>query len=781
MELIMSNESIFKSLLHIPPFSSLSKNEIHLIAKYTTLQFYPKDSVMCKQEQTQFESIYLIQTGEIEIYYEIKNSKSQINVLKEGEILGAISILMNSGVAVRTAKVVRDLTCYAIPADIFKELCQKYGFFYNYFEDIFNQQIVDQSYAATIASNQALQFLSSIIPFSFLSERELEKTASRLSLVFYAKGTKILTQGVSQIESLHIIRSGAVERYFEEPTKNNLSTLMSEGELFGGISMLINNSISIRSLRTTEDTYFYTLPKSYFIELCNKHQQFIEYFTDTFGKRMLDSSYAAIVAKTMRPIEEPHQFLNQKVDRLYQTNLIYCNSDTSIQSAASIMSRNKCSSILIKNDKEKFVGIVTDYDLRDKVIANGLNIKNPVQEIMSFPLKSISSQALIVEALMKMMQSNVKHLAVTASDSDDEVIGIITNKDIMTIQSHSPLFLIREISSAVDVKKLKQLYQLMPEVIQSLISNGAKSRNLTRLITTISDAILNKIIEFAIKQEGEPPCDFAFMVFGSEGRKEQTLKTDQDNAIIFDDIKGVFVGELQSYFLKLGETICRWLNDVGYEYCKGEIMAQNPKWCQPISVWQKYFSSWMRAVEPDDLLKSTIFFDFRFAYGKSELVDKLRAFLMESLAEWPFFLHHMATNSQQIKPPIGFFRNFIVQSKGEHRDSFDIKKAMVPIIDFARIYALKNAISETNTQERLYQLYLSKKLKWENYNELEHAYSFLMQLRFVRQINAVILEKSEPDNYINPKKLTRIEQTMLKEIFSRIDTMQTEMVLGISA
>lgn len=209
-------------------------------------------------------------------------------------------------------------------------------------------------------------------------------------------------------------------------------------------------------------------------------------------------------------------------------------------------------------------------------------------------------------------------------------------------------------------------------------------------------------------------------------------------------------------------------------------MAKNPKWCQPLSVWKNYFLSWIRVAESDDLLSSTIFFDFRCAYGKAELVSELRSFLMDSLSEWPFFFRYMAENAQQFKPPIGFFRNFIVESKGEHRDAFDIKKVMVPIIDFARIYALKHGLSETNTQERLHQLFMRKILRWDTYNEMEHAYSFLMQLRFARQINAMMVEKAAPDNYINPKRLTRIEQTMLKEIFSRIDTMQKEISFGLS-
>ena len=684
----MNDDKILNFLSHIPPFAALPENELRRVAQFAVVQVYPGETIMLVQGQSKLDCIYIVQSGEIELYYERRGSKTQIYTLKEGQILGGISILMNSRISVRTAKVIKDATCCTIPVDIFLGLCKGYTLFNNHFVDAFSQLMANKSYAAIFASKEAFRFLSGIIPFSFLPEVEIEKIASELFLVFYPKETVLFAQGVSRIESLYIIRNGSVEQWFEEGNRNILSTLMSEGEVFGGISMLINNSISIRSLKTTEDTYFYVWPKHCFLDVCDKYEQFLDYFTDKFGKRMLDRSYASIVAKTMQPGEEALQFLNQPVNSIYQKNLIYCTSGTSIQSAAELMSRHKCSSILVKSNQGNFVGIVTDNDFRQKVIASGLDIKNPVEQIMSFPLKTISSQALVFEALMSMMQGNLSHLGVTGSD-DNNVIGIITNRDILTAQSQSPLFLIREISTAVNIEDLKQQYQLLPGVIQSLISNGATSRNLTRLITTISDAILNKIIAFAIEKAGQPPCNFAFMVFGSEGRKEQTLKTDQDNAIIFEEPAGTPIETIQSYFLELGDTICTWLNQVGYDFCKGDIMARNPQWCQPVSVWKTHFLSWIRVAEPDDLLKSTIFFDFRCAYGKQELVDELRSFLMDSLSEWSFFFRHMAESAQHFKPPIGFFRNFIVESKGDHRDSFDIKKAMVPIVDFARIYALR--------------------------------------------------------------------------------------------
>ncbi|MBU1566939.1 MAG: CBS domain-containing protein [Proteobacteria bacterium] len=626
-------------------------------------------------------------------------------------------------------------------------------------------------------NDQTLNFLSRLAPFSFLGESEIEKIASQVTLAYHPRNTTIFTQGLSKIEALFIIKNGGAEHFFEEDDYKIDGVLLSEGGLFGGISMLVNNSVSIRSLKTTEDTHFYLFPKAFFLDICKNNVQFLEFFTDSFGKRMLDRSYAAIVAKTIQPGAETLQFLNQPVSRISQKRLISCNTATTIQSAADMMSRNNCSSILVTSPEAGFVGIVTDHDLRQKVVASRLDIDNPVEKIMSFPLRTVSSHALIFEALLTMMQENIKYLGITGSE--EEVIGILTNRDILLAQGQSPLFLVGEIATADTINALQQLYQQLPGVIQTLIAHGAKAQNLNRMITTISEAILQKIIAIAIHEHGPPPCPFAFMVMGSEGRKEQTLKTDQDNAIIYEDVSGDQKVAVHTYFIALGKTICTALNAVGYDFCRGDIMAQNEKWCQPLAVWKDYFRSWIRFASPEDLLNSTIFFDLRCAHGHAPLVAELHIYLMERLAEWPLFLGYLAENAQHFKPPLGFFKNFIVESKGEHRDTFDIKKVMVPIIDYARIYTLKHGLSETNTQERLHQLYKRKLLSPETYHEMEQAYSFLMQLRFARQINAIMAENSAPDNHINPKKLTRIEQTMLKEIFSRIEHIQKEILVRI--
>jgi len=335
--------------------------------------------------------------------------------------------------------------------------------------------------------------------------------------------------------------------------------------------------------------------------------------------------------------------------------------------------------------------------------------------------------------------------------------------------------LIREISQAKTLETIMGKHSQLPGLIHSMLTSGTKTKTVTWLITTFSDAILEKIIEFALKEQGPPPVSFAFITLGSEGRQEQTLKTDQDNAIVFEDIdpsSGMTEEAVQHYFLELGEKICIWLDQAGYDLCLGGVMSKNAKWCQPLSNWKRYFTKWIRTAEPENLLHSTIFFDFRHAHGDKNLTEELRLHLLHSLKERSGFLRFMTENSLGFRPPIGFLGDFVVDSKGPHKKSLDIKTCMAPMVDFARIYSLKNGITQTNTHSRLYQLYIKRVFDRNDYNEIEQAYSFLLQLRFMRQINAIMGENVKPDNYINPKKLSKIEQRMLKEVLKKIKLLQ---------
>ncbi|MFC1879893.1 DUF294 nucleotidyltransferase-like domain-containing protein [Thermodesulfobacteriota bacterium] len=771
-------DDILQFWSNLPPFSKLPEKELSQVVNKASIKTYPKKTILSVQGRTTLECVYIVKKGSLELFYETEDERTLSGFLQPGEIFGGIYILMNAGLSVRTIQTVDDATLYTLPQDVFLDLCTRYDFFYDYFAEKFRDRMSNEAYASVATSGQIQHLLSRLAPFSFLPDKEIDRIAAAISIIYYPQNTMLFQHGRGKVEHLYIISKGAAERYVEEGDEKRLRGLLGEGDMYGGISLLLNKGIPIRTLKTTEDAQFYLLPKKIFFDVCKHHGAFSDYFTDTFGKRMLDRSYAEIISSNFRPPEDATQFFNLPVENVYKKELVACDQNLPIQAAAAIMTEHNSSSIFIREPGADLVGVVTDNDLRKKVTATGLDILKPVSEIMSSPLRIISSNALVFEALMEMMQHNIKHLGVR--DATNQITGVITNRDLLKVQGQSPVFIVREISGAKLINQLVQIRRQVPRLIQTLINTGAKAQNITRFLTTVSEGILKKIIGFALDEMGPPPAKFVFMVLGSEGRKEQTLKTDQDNAIIIEDVPGSSREEVMKYFLAFGGKVCNWLNEAGYDFCKGGVMAQNPQWCQPLAGWKKYFSEWIHTAAPEALLQASIFFDFRGAYGDMDLIGELRKHLFASLDGWPGFFRHLTENALYFTPPIGFFRNFLVESKGEHRDTFNIKAAMQPVVDYARIYALQHNIEETNTFERINQLLNLEKISSQEQNELETAYSYLMQQRFVTQVKTAMDQNGQPDNYINPKHLSRIEQTMLKEIFKRIEKFQGKLAFDFT-
>jgi CBS domain-containing protein len=261
---------------------------------------------------------------------------------------------------------------------------------------------------------------------------------------------------------------------------------------------------------------------------------------------------------------------------------------------------------------------------------------------------------------------------------------------------------------------------------------------------------------------------------GSEGRMEQTLSTDQDNSIVFENVKGKKLEEAQEYFLKLGKQVSLHLNEVGYKFCDGEIMASNPKWSQSLSVWKNYFSEWINSSDPQSILDASIFFDFRCVYGKKGFVNKLRQHVNKALDGKSVFFYHMAQSVVKYKPPLSLFGKIISKNHSGDHLNLDIKKIIFPIVGFIRLYALNNKLDETNTLQRLRALHLQEIINKTMYDELVLSYNYLMHLRFRFQANS-ILENRLPDNIIDLNKLTHIEVATLKKIFSEIGDLQTKL------
>lgn len=466
-------------------------------------------------------------------------------------------------------------------------------------------------------------------------------------------------------------------------------------------------------------------------------------------------------------------FFNQRVENLNVCSVAVCAPELPVHDAALIMEKQDTDILLVRSDDHKDLGVLTHHDLRKALIQQESPSGIPVSAIMSKGVISVPGQSSVFEAWHTMMNHSVSHLFIT--NNNGIISGVLDGDDVLAIQNYSPTVLLCKIRDAKHPDDIINLKAIMPYLITTLVECGAKPQNINHLTTLMSDTILHKFIEFAIEELGPPPASFSFIVFGSEGREEQTLHTDQDNAIVYADVAPDKARGVGVYFLSMGKKVCTWLNDAGYSFCYGNNMAMNPEYCQPLSVWKQYFSKWVFTGSAEDLLRTKIFFDFRTAYGDEAFEHSLREHLNQIVPDNSRFFQMLARNILPMAPPVGLFGNFIVESSGANRGSFDIKSSMMPIVDFARIYALKNKIKTSNTIKRLNALRELNILTELNHQEMVQAYSYLMQIRLRIQAEAVSNRSKDPSNYVFPKTLTSIEQKLLKEIFAQTKNFQVRL------
>jgi CBS domain-containing protein len=290
-------------------------------------------------------------------------------------------------------------------------------------------------------------------------------------------------------------------------------------------------------------------------------------------------------------------------------------------------------------------------------------------------------------------------------------------------------------------------------------------------VTAVTDAAVNRLIELAASEFGPPPARFAFVALGSEGREEQTLATDQDHAIIYEDVPEERDAAVQGHFLKLGRFVSDGLAQAGYPLCLGEIMAGNPRWCRPLRTWKAYFSEWLKTAEPKDILDLKIFFDFRPVFGELDFARQLRRHVDEVLAQEPPFLLHYAQYTLQYKAPLSFFGHIVLEEGREGLRTFNIKDALMPVVNFARLYAFRHGVADVNTLDRLHALLDIGEIREGLHDEAVKVYDYLMQLRLAHQVRALDRDKV-PDNDIDPKELAHIEETLLKQAFAQIANIQ---------
>ncbi|GAA6132642.1 DUF294 nucleotidyltransferase-like domain-containing protein [Halopseudomonas sabulinigri] len=610
--------------------------------------------------------------------------------------------------------------------------------------------------------------LSRFPPFDELPEEVLNDIARQVEIAYFKAGTDILAFN-QEIHELHYVRSGAVEIFRRN---GDLYNRLTEGGIFGHFGLLRHNRVRFPA-RAIEDTLLYYIPGVLFDQLCEQHETFAD-FVEAEGQSRLKAAVDNGRASELMKI---------KVRKLISRLPVTVSLNTSVQQAARVMTEQGVSSLVVVDpqlawpDPERvpvadpqhavMVGIMTDRDFRTRVLAEGLPLETPVAEIMSPNPITVQGDDTVFEAMLSMLRNNIHHLPVVQRRRP---IGLINLSDIIKYESQSSLYLV---SSIYNRQSVVELQSLLPDVRATFVRmarDEASAHMIGSAMSGIGRSFTQRLIELAEDQLGPAPVPYSFMALGSMARDEQLVVTDQDNALVLDD--SFDPKQHDAYFLKLATFVSDGLAACGYTYCKGGIMATNPKWRQPLKVWRKYFSDWIANPKPEALLNSCIFFDLDSVYGESALVEELQELLAEQASRSEAFLGALARNALNRTPPLGFFRTFVMEKDGEHKNVINLKRrGTAPLTDLIRVHALACGSRAQNSFERLDAIAATKLMPPEALERLRYALEFLSLVRIRHQALA-IEEADEPDNDVEPENISAAERQALKDAFQVLSNAQ---------
>jgi CBS domain-containing protein len=584
----------------------------------------------------------------------------------------------------------------------------------------------------------ATEFLHTVPPFNSLETEDLEKLARKLEAAYYPQDQEIFKSKPSP--GLAVIRKGAVRLV---DSGNKFLDKRSEGELFGH-RIYFHGELKEYIAVAEEDCLLWHLSPDDFLELRERYPLLEEYFSSHLATRL---SAAAQVRHTVTQVRD-----------LLKREPVVTDCDTSIVEAARLMSEHDVSSVLVMQDGA-LGGIVTDKDLRQRVIAAGVDPSTPICGVMTGTPMTLPADSDIDAALSLMMRENYHHLPVI---EDGRPVGLVTAGDILRAQSEHPLRLVRDIYKRQSVEELMRLSRRLPSLFERMVTLGRDVQQIGRMVTHITDAFTIRLIQLAEEQLGAAPMHYAWVVFGSQAREEQTARTDQDNGLVLERKANE---EEAEYFSRMSEFVCDGLDKLGYVYCPGNIMAMNPRWRVSLPKWKRHFDGWIDEPEPKSVMHSSIFFDMRCVHGRRRLVNKLLEHATQRAKKNRIFRRFMATNVLAHRPPIGFFRRFVQEDDGSQSEGLNLKhRGIVPITDLVRIRALEAGVSHANTFRRLDEVTALGTVNEGDARSLRDALVLISRIRLAHQAEQMAAGQ-EPTNFVPPDELSPLMRRNLKAAF----------------
>lgn len=601
-------------------------------------------------------------------------------------------------------------------------------------------------------------FLKDFPPFNMLAREELLAISEAVEVGYFEKDQALFKINQPIENHFYVVKNGAIGLYTKQGT---IIDKCDEGDIFG-LRALLRKDNYILDAVAIEESIVYSISSQLLEEYVTSNFDASRFLMTSFisNTKQLESDASTIVST---------EFTNlQSVD--YSKNPVTCTIESTIQSAAQTMADKLIGSIVIEKDS-KPIGIITDKDLRIKIATGRFSISESVSKIMSSPVITYPENTTVAEAQIAMLKHQITHLCITEDGTaNSKITGILSEHDIIVLRENSASSLVKEIKRSKDILQLKDIRAKAEKLLKRYLEQDLPIEFAAKLISTINDVITQKIIDSAIKkQDIHPPTEFAWLAIGSQGRQEQLLMTDQDNALVYEDVSEDKQETTKTYFLNLAKQINKDLETVGFELCPADMMGSNPKWCLSVSEWNLQFNRWITMPDQDNLMLCTIFFDFEHVYGSKTLIEKLAKNIFKSIESHDIFLTYLGRNALQNPPPLSFFRQFLVEDNGEHKNQFDIKaRSMMPLVDAARLLILSHNIkSINNTVERFKKLVELEPQNKDTYLFCIEAYKDLLWFRTEQG-----LHNSDSGRFIDVQSLNKVDRLKLKQSFKAVKSVQ---------
>ncbi|MCG8517039.1 MAG: DUF294 nucleotidyltransferase-like domain-containing protein [Pseudomonadales bacterium] len=615
-----------------------------------------------------------------------------------------------------------------------------------------------------------MTFLREHAPFSNMDDAHLAHFAEHATLQFFADQDVVIAPDDEVIRQFHVVKQGRIRGERENPDTGETETTfeISQGECFP-LAALIGERPTRTLHRASGDTFCLTLDHDNFVTLFADSDPFRDFCLRGVSS-LLDLVNQRIQTGAMASIGPSHS-LDTPLERFAIRNPIVCSPDMPLRRAVARMHENSVGSIVITDDARKPVGIFTLRDLRTVVAEGTTSLDTPIGQVMTQNPCCLPAQADAFEAAMLMAEHHFAHICV--KDEDNALIGVVSERDLFSLQRVDLVNLARTIGTASHLRTLVSLRSEVSRLVDTMLAHGADSGQVVKIITTLNDVTVRRVLELNLKRH-DPGIPFTWLTFGSEGRQEQTLLTDQDNGILFQTPEGMTEDQVREVLLPFAETVNQELAECGFTLCKGNIMASNPKLCLSGQEWDDWFIRFIDASTPQNLVYSSIFLDMRAVFGPREPLHQLLDKVLGRIRGNALFQKMLAENALNRRPPLNMFRGFRYAPDGD-RHTIDLKRqGLSPFVESVRVFALAHGVEAANTLERMQQLARKGVFDDKDANAWQEAYSLIQAIRM--RAHQQQLDQQQPlSNYINPDHLNPLDRRILRESFRQAQRLQQKL------